>query len=299
MTAVFLASAVFAVDFDAEWNFGDPASSEAKFRSLREAVKSEKDLNQELELETQIARALGLQKKFAAGHSILDGVQKRSNRKTARARIRLELERGRIFNSDGKRAVALPHFRTAFRLALKAPAEELAIDAAHMAAIAETRPREQLAWNLKAIGLAEKSTEEKSRKWLGSLYHNVGWAYHDSGKQTEALELFLKALTLREREGEANNLRLANWAVARAYRSLSRFEDAYAIQKKLEQEYDGLKQQDGFVYEELAELGIALNRADESKKYFIKAYDALIKDEWFVKNEKKRMKRVKLMAGIQ
>jgi hypothetical protein len=52
------------VDFDKLWNFNDPAESERKFRALPP----------DAEVQTQIARAQGLQRKFDEAHKTLDAV---------------------------------------------------------------------------------------------------------------------------------------------------------------------------------------------------------------------------------
>ena len=60
-------------DFDAFWNYADPASTEEKFRSVL-ANSPDEDEFYLAELKTQIARTLGLQRKFEEGHAMLSQI---------------------------------------------------------------------------------------------------------------------------------------------------------------------------------------------------------------------------------
>jgi len=57
-----------------------------------------------------------------------------------------------------------------------------------MVAIAETD--DQMKWNVIALGIAESSDHERARKWLGSLYNNMGWTLFEEGEYEKALALF-------------------------------------------------------------------------------------------------------------
>lgn len=152
-------------------------------------------------------------------------------------------------------------------------------------------------WNLKAVALAEQSKDEKAKGWLGSLYNNIGWTYHDTGRFEEALDIFEKALAFRQKKGKAVETRIAKWSVARALRSLKRNDEALKIQRALEKEFDSLPEKDGFVFEELGELLLLADKEDEAKKYFGLAYDELVKDTWLAKSEPKRIERLKELGG--
>jgi hypothetical protein len=54
----------------------------------------------------------------------------------------------------------------------------------------EAPPEEKLDWNLQAIRYAENSSDERAKRWMGSLYNNSGWTLFDQGRYPEALELF-------------------------------------------------------------------------------------------------------------
>ena len=57
------------------WNFNDPAASEKAFVAVLEPARKSGDASYLLQLQTQIARAQGLQDKFAEAHATLDGVR--------------------------------------------------------------------------------------------------------------------------------------------------------------------------------------------------------------------------------
>ncbi len=272
-----------------QWNFSDAVGTEIKFRAL---LLESHDLDFELQIHTQIARALGLQRKFEEAHALLNHVETRLNTSTPLATIRYQLERGRVWNSSKNKAAALPLFVQASELAMKAKEDDLAVDALHMIAIAEADPKKQMEWNRLAVKLAESSSDTKARDWLGSLYNNIGWTYHEQGQFIEALEIFKKALAFREAKKTPSTIRVAKWCIARTYRSLNLFAEALKIQKAIETE-----ENDGYVFEELGELHLALDDQPESQKYFALAYEHLGKDEWFKANETTRLERIKLLGN--
>lgn len=270
--------------FDALWDYADPAATEARLRAY-EAHSTEA-----LELRTQIARALGLQQKFAEGHAELDEVD-RSDSADARVRIRSALERGRLHNSSGDKATARRWFETAFALAEGAHEENLAVDAAHMIAIAA--PGESVGWNQRALALARASKDPKARAWRGPLLNNLGWSYHDMKDYPMALAFFEDAIAFRKEQGKADEIRVAEWCFARTLRSLGRHEEALAIQERLESEGT----EDGFVSEELGELLLLLGRSAESRPKFARAHELLSKDPWLQRDEKGRLDRLARLAS--
>lgn len=284
-------------DFDTLWNFNKPAETETAFRELLPVAQNTGDPDLLLQLLTQIARTQGLQRKFEEAHATLDEVQKKLSSQTATAEVRYFLERGRVFNSSKKPDSARPLFEQAFVLADSRGLHNLAVDAAHMVAIAEPESKRQLEWNLKALAIAEQASDEKARAWLGSLYNNIGWTYHGAENFAEALAMFQKALAFREAKGQAPTIRVAKWCVARTYRSLQRFEDALAIQHSLEKEFAEAQEKDGYVFEELGELYLALSSNPQSREYFSLAYEELSKNEWFKESETKRLQRLKQLGG--
>ena len=280
-------------DFDALWNYQDPGQSEASFRELVQRAKESGDVSYHAQLLTQIARAQGLQRKFEEAHETLDAVEGMLTERLVLPRIRYLLERGRVYNSSNNPEKAKPLFLEAWEIAVANGEDFYAVDAAHMMGIVEP-PERQLDWAVKAMRLAEKSSDRRAKNWLGPLYNNTGWTYHDLGRYEKALELFEKSLKWREERGDERGIRTAKWTIGRTYRSLGRTEDACEIQMALRDEIDkkGLEP-DGYVFEELGECLHLLGREEEARKYFKLAYDVLSKDAWLVANEPERLKRLK------
>jgi tetratricopeptide (TPR) repeat protein len=284
-------------DFDSLWDFNDPEGTEAKFRDLLPQAERSGNTSYHGQLLTQIARAQGLQRDFDRAHHTLDAVESMLTGDMIVARVRYLLERGRVFNSSNKPEDAKPLFLEAWEVALANGADYYALDAAHMMAIAEP-PEGQLVWADKAMELAERTTDERARKWLGPLYNNTGWTYHDLGQYDKALELFEKSLKWREGQQDEDGIRIANWTIARAYRSLGRVEEALEMQLRLAEERrdEGLDPS-GYVFEEIAECMLLLGRDEEARPYFGQAYDILSRDEWLVANQADRLARLKQLAG--
>jgi tetratricopeptide (TPR) repeat protein len=264
-------------DFDTLWNYDDPAATEQQFRALLPRAEQGDDGSYHAQLLTQIARAQGLQRKFADAHATLDTAQALLTPKLSTARIRYQLERGRVFNSSQQVEQAQPLFQAAWDLAQAEQQDFYAIDAAHMLAIVAPA-EQQLAWNLRALALAEQSPQPRARTWLGSLYNNIGWNHHEAGRYEQALDMFRQALREREAAGRAEQIRIARWCVARAQRSLGEFEAALATQRELLTELELAGEKDGYVFEELAENLLALNQPAAAQAYFALARAELSQD---------------------
>ena len=261
-----------AIDFDAIWNWDDPAESEKKFRALPASA----------EVQTQIARAQGLQGKFDEAHKTLDGVVTNS----PASEVRYLLERGRVFNSSGKSDQARPLFRAAFEKAQAGQLEDLAVDAAHMLGILDGN-----AWNLQALALAEKSADPKAKNWVGSLLNNIGWAHYDKGEFKQALAAFERDVKWFDERKKTEQARIARYSVGKTLRALGRYDDALAQQRAIEKLVV-----DGYVFEELAECLLALKKPIEARTYFGLALGELSKDLWFVANETNRLARLKQLG---
>jgi ATP/maltotriose-dependent transcriptional regulator MalT len=155
-------------DFEAAWDFGDPAGTERRLREMVPAVQAAGDADLTLQLQTQFARAEGLQQRFDEALTTLDAVDRSLTEATPIARLRATLERGRVHNSSGSPVTAVPLFEAAFEMAQKAKRDDLAVDAAHMVAIASGGDGGHR-WNLKALALAEASSDPKAINRIGGL----------------------------------------------------------------------------------------------------------------------------------
>lgn len=282
------------------WNYNDPAASEATFRALLPAAESTGHLSHAGEVRTQLARAQGLQRQFAAAHATLDQVETMLPDARVRTRIRYLLERGRVYNTSGSPSRASPLFREAWERSKHLPAEGYyAVDAAHMLAFGGA-PDEQIAWNQRALALAVARDDDRVRWWCPSLYNNLGWTYSNRGEYTEALAWYEKALEWREQRaqrGKERELRIARWNVGRALRVLGRYDEALALQRALLAEWEASgEEQAGFVSEELGECLLALHRPNESRPHFAHAYTLLARDESLREAQSERLARIKRLG---
>jgi tetratricopeptide (TPR) repeat protein len=270
------------IDLDALWDFQRPDVSEARFRAALAAAQGE-DV---MVLRTQVARSLGLQRRFAEGAAELDALGP-EDELTPLVRTHLRLERGRLRNSSGQRDASIPHCLRALETAEAAGLDVLAADAAHMLAIVETGEA-QIAWARRALAIADASTDPRARRWAGSVTHNLGWTLHDLGRHEEALREFERALELRQRQGDPDLMRVGRWTVARELRALGRLDDALAIQRELH----AAGTEDGHVSEELGELLLSLGRPAEARPYFARASELLSRDARLVSQEPDRLRRL-------
>ncbi|HEY2968188.1 MAG TPA: tetratricopeptide repeat protein [Casimicrobiaceae bacterium] len=281
---------------DRAWDFDRPAESEARFRAKLATLPRGSAAS--LEAATQLARAQGLQREFNAAHSTLDAVERGLPGQPERVSVRYLLERGRVFNSSRQPDKAVPLFQDALGRARAAGEDFLAIDAAHMLGIAA--PAEtQLKWNLEAVAMTERTSDERARRWLASLYNNIGWTYHERGDYASALAYFEKAVPAWEARGDPRRVRIARWTVARAYRSLGRNDDALAIQRQLALEGAAANAPDGYVYEELGELLLAKGEPAAAQANFARAFELLGGDAALRANDPERLARLRRLGGIE
>jgi tetratricopeptide (TPR) repeat protein len=272
-------------DFDSLWDYDHPAETEKKFRELLQQTEESGDTSYYLQLLTQLARTLGLQRRFDQAHEVLDKIEPKLTNDLKLARVRYLLERGRTLNSSGLPEKAKPLFLEAWELGKQNEYDNFAIDAAHMIAITENTD-EALKWNEKAVDYAEKSKDENARKWLGSLYNNIGWNYHDKKEYEKAYDYFKKDFEWFSDKNRPVQLRIAKWSMARTLRSMNKFSEALNMQREiLNGINENSEEQDGYVLEEIGECLFALKREDESKPYFSQAFDLLSKDTWLSANE--------------
>jgi len=282
--------------FDELWDYEDPAGTEVRFRGILPVLEERGDASPALQLRTQIARTLGLQRRFDEAHALLDTVATRLDGAEPVVRVRYLLERGRVLNSSGRAEEAKTPFVEAWDAARACGEDGFAVDAAHMVAIVET-PDEAVRWNGLALQLARTSPDPRARKWKGSLLNNLAWTFFDQGDKEQAHALFLEALAFREEAGSQPELDIARWCVARSLRGLGRVEESLAAQRALQAEKEaGGRAEKGFVPEEIGECLLALGRADEARPYFAKAAALLSQDPWLVADDAERLARLARLA---
>lgn len=199
---------------DELWTFEDPALSEARFR---EAMQDSRfDDFERLELATQLGRAIGLQGRYEEADALLDSIDTQEEPTLA---VRVLLERGRLLNSSGHPAMAVPLLEQAAELGDHLGEEFLTVDALHMLAIADSGHQES--WTRSALEYASAVDDPRTKRWMVSLHNNLGWALHDDGRRTEALVEFQLAEQWAERVGTPQQQRWAREAIDECERSLS------------------------------------------------------------------------------
>ena len=248
-----------AIDLAPLWDFNQPELSEQRFQNAMLGASPD----DQLILQTQIARTHGLRRDFAKAQDILRSMEAQITKASAEVRVRHALEWGRTLASathgaTPPNAAALDGARTAYMKAYSlAKAEQLdtlAIDALHMLAFVDTAPADQLKWGQEALAVALASRQSAARKWEASLRNNIGMALHQLGRFEEALTEFKQAVVLREATGNAQSIRVAHWMLAWTLRALQRVDEALAKQLWLERECAAAGAPDHYVFEELEHL---------------------------------------------
>ncbi|SDO73841.1 hypothetical protein SAMN04515671_1883 [Nakamurella panacisegetis] len=270
---------------DQLWDFDDPAESAARFRA--ELTMTAPGSVAHEELRTQLARALGLLDREAEAVAELDAVE--ANGPTdPRVRTRLHLERARLHHSNHRAAQSIPQFQAAVTSARAADEDFLLVDALHMLAIADPDNAEH--WTRAALAATDRTTDRRTRRWIGALRNNFGWARHDRGDFAGALEEFERARDAYRANGSVEQQRVADWAVGRALRSLGRYDEALAVQTRL-----GGGEPDGYVEEELGELLLATGAPERARVHFARAADLLAGDPGL--DEPDRLERLRALGG--
>lgn len=217
------------MSIDALWEYGDPEASERRFRAAMEGA----DGATRLELLTQVARTLGLRKRFAEGHQVLDevdaalagGASPGADAAAAqRASVRTLLERGRLHNSAGDPGAARALFQAAAARAEAAALDGLAVDAVHMVAITHSGGPEGVEWNRRGLELARRSADVKARSLIPAMLNNMAWDLLDMGRAEEALPVFREAEREWTERGREPQIKAAREAVAACLKALGRSE---------------------------------------------------------------------------
>lgn len=233
---------------DLLWDFADLAGTSAAFAQAAAESPVGPVRGEYL---TQQARALGLQGKSAEAGALLDVAAGQPDG-TQMLTARVELERGRLLNSDGDPAGSIPHFEAARDAAEKAGDDYLIVDALHMLAIAD--PERSAAWTSQGLAVLATGTDARARRWAGPLRNNLGWALLERGDPDGALRQFEAALEAFEHLGSAQQVRIARWTVGRGLREAGRHGEALKTQQALLSDLTDAGLTDGFVHQELAVL---------------------------------------------
>lgn len=157
---------------------------------------------------TQLARAIGLQHRFADANKVLDEAQTLYDEEPLEAgakvvvEARITLERGRVLNSSGSKEEAAKCFESALETASKGGSEAilsyLKVDALHMLALTADTKEKRESFAQEGVSLAEASDDTRTKQWLGPLLSNLAWAAMDEQRYADAEALFQRAVAVRQ-----------------------------------------------------------------------------------------------------
>lgn len=260
-----------------------------------------------LQILSQIALVQAMQQKFTQAHETLDMAESLLTPEYELARVRILLERGRVYHQAGGVDKALPLFMQSYALSAQHDFDFHTANAAHMIAIVEKLPEDKIKWNEKAIELARASKDIRAQAWLGALYNNLAQAYIQSAAYDKALFAFEQCKKYGQERGDAIVVRGAKWGIGRALRSLEKLDEALEIQQSLLKEYEEIEKKGelpheiiivgrGMVYEELAEIYLALEKLALAKQFAALAYQDLSQNDWFIKLEPQRLERIRQLS---
>ncbi len=179
---------------DRLWNFEDPKLSEQHFRDA--LADPTYNTDEKAELATQLGRAIGLQGRYEEADALLDSID---GQEEPTVGVRVLIERGRVLNSSGHAAMAVPLFEQAAELGDHLGEEFLAVDALHMLAVADSAHAES--WTRSALEYASSAHDPHTRRWMAGLHNNLGWMLHAAGRFTQALVEFQLAEQWAEQAG--------------------------------------------------------------------------------------------------
>jgi tetratricopeptide (TPR) repeat protein len=283
-------------EIDALWDYDDPSGSERTFQQVLQASNTN---NAEFQAQvlTQIARCQILQRRMEQGQATLDQAAQILSNQTPIAHIRYWLERGRAWNDAGRAADATIAFVEAFQRAQTVNSELLRIDAAHMLGVLPPNDMAVI-WNQRAIAIAQRSADSRARRWIGTLFMNMGVNHQRLQQYPQAESAFVSALSAFEQIGNSARVRLAKLCLSKNLRLSRELEKALSTSSALLLEIQSENEPPGYAFEEIAECLLAMGRNKESATMFAQAYAALSAYPWFPPNENERLLRMKRLGGM-
>jgi tetratricopeptide (TPR) repeat protein len=218
-------------ELDGLWLPGDPRTSADRL-ALAAAVPERSEVVR-AELETQRARALGLQRRFEEAEALLDSLEPAFGR----LEVRILAERGRLRAAEGRSADAVVFLEDALLAARREGDAYLAVDAAVSLAEADRARTQQ--WVEEGFADLADASDPRTLRWGVALHALRGWDLLDAGDAPAALAAFERAEAAAVRYGTDEQRFTARWSVARALRALGRTAAALEIQRALEVERPG------------------------------------------------------------
>jgi len=291
-------------NLDQLWNPADVLASEAVFNGLLpDAHKlTGKDRSFLIELLSLIGRSEAFQMKFSQAASSLEKAETLLNEQNSNylvsARIRWLIEKGRFYILKKTPSQARGLFSEAWTLAINSGEDYFAVEIAQLMATSEPEKAQQ-EWIVRSLEIAENSSNQKTKEWLGGLYTGYGWKLFDLRQYEKSLEIFQKALQNFKARGPSRGAFVAQWAIGKTLRALGKTEEALSVQKALLAELGIGGVRDGRLYEELAECLQTLHRTTEAQLYFELAYRELSNEEWVKDNQSLKLKRLKDLGKVK
>jgi tetratricopeptide (TPR) repeat protein len=279
------------LSIDDLWNYNEPEESERRFRNALPDARRSGDRAYEVELRTQLARAVCLQRRYEEAHAILDDAEPLLSAAMSRPRIRVLLERGRILNDTLRTAEALECFQEAWRLAESTPETLLAADVLHMLAYV-TAGEESIRWHQTAIDFCQQQPGEPFRRWQSSLHMNLADKFEELGDYGTGLVHVHQSFVIAESLGWTARVIDAKNIIAR----LKRLSGDVAGAISLIEELIKIDSPRGYVCEEYAECLLALGRESEARQQFQRAYELLSKDPWYSPTQTERLERMRRLG---
>ena len=189
------------------WDFSDPAGSEQRLRARRRRRRMPRA---RAELDTQVARSLGLQERYDEADAVLDGIRSPSEA----AAVRIALERGRLRNSGGDprqpcRCSAPRRRRRQARTSCSCGSTRCTCSRSPIAAHAGE-------WTARALAVLDGTTDPRTQRWRVSLHNNAGWTHFDAERYDEAVTEFEASRDAATRWGTPQQVAWADEAIAEA-----------------------------------------------------------------------------------
>ncbi len=275
------------------WNYQDPEGSEFRFREL--TSQANQDRGYHIELLTQLARSVCLQRRYDDAHAILDEAEALLGDRLDRPRLRCHLERSRILNDTGHVEESIEQAQKAIEVGDEIGEHRLTADALHMIAYVVRDDEEAVRLHNVAIEFCEKHVSDlRIERWLATLHINVGDKYEALGRFSEGIESVDRGIGLCEKLGLTTKVLGSRCLLARLHRLDGRLDQAMGIMDAVRK--TGFAQ--GWLHEEFAECLLAAGQREESKAQFRRAYELFSKDPWYPPTQGARLERIKRLAEL-
>ena len=212
-------------ELDALWLPGDPIASAERLAAA--AAQPGRSELVRAELETQRARAFGLQGRFAEAEALLDSLEPAFGR----LEVRVLLERGRLRAAEGRWTEANAVLQEALRAARRDAEIALAVETAAVLAESDGPHAEQ--WIEEGLSDLAGTDDPRTLRWGVVLHERLGWSRLSDGDAAAELVSFEDARSFAEEFGTPDQQFATRWAVGRCLRALGRPEEALQVQRRL------------------------------------------------------------------